>query len=69
MHRKGRPVEHPTWPCPTCGQDTDFEQPTCLDGHTEGGGECPEWACVRCGTAVLTGVVAPAVSVVWHRAA
>ncbi|MFA1538808.1 hypothetical protein [Actinomadura monticuli] len=37
-----------------------FEQPPCLDGH---GGQCPERACVECGTAVLVGlppVTAPA---------
>jgi hypothetical protein len=62
-------VEHPTWPCPTCGQDTEFEQPTCVDGHTEDGGECPEWACVHCGTAMVSGGVPPAGAVVWHRAA
>jgi hypothetical protein len=42
-------------PCPTCGDDTDFVQPPCVDGHTEGGAECPEWACVACGTAIVTG--------------
>jgi hypothetical protein len=62
-------VEYPTWPCPTCGQDTEFEQPTCVDGHTEDGGECPEWACVHCGTAMVSGGVAPAGGVVWHHAA
>ena len=50
-------MEHPTWPCPSCGQDTEFEQPACVDGHTVDGGECPEWACVDCGAALVTGVV------------
>ncbi|WP_169806820.1 hypothetical protein [Actinomadura macra] len=36
-----------------------FEQPPCPDGH---GGECPERACVECGTAVLVGLL-PAVPV------
>ncbi|QXJ20556.1 hypothetical protein AGRA3207_001287 [Actinomadura graeca] len=31
-----------------------FEQPPCPDGH---GGECPERACVECGTAVLVGLL------------
>ena len=53
-------MEHPTWPCPSCGQDAEFEQPTCVDGHTDDGGECPEWACVDCGTAFVSGDVAPA---------
>ena len=52
---EGDVVEHPTWPCPGCGQDTEFEQPVCADGHTDDGGECPEWACVDCGSAVVTG--------------
>ncbi|TDB84119.1 hypothetical protein E1264_25785 [Actinomadura sp. KC216] len=29
-----------------------FEQPPCPDGHGE---ECPERACVECGTAVMVG--------------
>jgi uncharacterized Zn finger protein len=65
-------VEHPTWPCPSCGQDTEFEQPVCADGHTDDGGECPEWACVECGTAFVSGDAAPVaapVSAAWHRAA
>ena len=52
-------MQHPTWPCPSCGQDSEFEQPVCADGHTEDGGECPEWACVDCGTAFVSGRVAP----------
>ena len=39
-------------PCPTCEGVTDFVQPPCVDGHTEDGGECPEWSCVDCGTAL-----------------
>ncbi len=46
------------WPCPTCGDDRDFVQPTCIDGHTADGGECPEWACADCGAAVITGEAA-----------
>jgi hypothetical protein len=38
--------------CSTCRAEIDFEQPECLDGH---GAECPEWACVQCGEAVLVG--------------
>ena len=65
-------MEHPTWPCPSCGQDTQFEQPVCADGHTDDGGECPEWACVECGTAFVSGDVAPVTATAsdaWHRAA
>jgi hypothetical protein len=62
-------VENPTWPCPSCGLDTEFEQPTCIDGHTEGGGECPEWACVHCGTAMVLGDLTLEPAAVWSRAA
>jgi hypothetical protein len=58
-----------TLPCPTCGEDTDFEQPTCIDGHTDDGGACPEWACTECGTALVIGDVPVARPAVWHRAA
>ena len=48
-------MESRSWPCPTCGDECDFVQPPCIDGHTEDGGECPEWACVECGTALVAG--------------
>lgn len=38
--------------CFTCGDERMFEQPPCEDGHGE---ECPERACVDCGSAVLVG--------------
>ncbi|RSN64401.1 hypothetical protein DMH08_17810, partial [Actinomadura sp. WAC 06369] len=38
--------------CSTCGDERMFEQPPCPDGH---GPDCPERACVDCGTAVLVG--------------
>jgi hypothetical protein len=34
---------------------TGFIQPPCTDGHTDDGGECPEWSCADCGTAVVAG--------------
>ena len=43
------------WPCPDCGEDRDFVQPPCTDGHTGDGGVCPEWICADCGAAVITG--------------
>jgi hypothetical protein len=43
------------WPCAPCGEITEFTQPPCADGHTDDGGECPEWACVECGAAVVLG--------------
>ena len=41
--------------CPTCDDESVFVQPPCADGHTADGGECPEWACADCGTALLSG--------------
>jgi hypothetical protein len=46
-------VDSHSWPCPTCADERVFEQPPCRDGHTADGGECPEWVCVDCGTAVV----------------
>lgn len=43
------------WPCPTCEDEQVFVQPPCVDGHTDDGGLCPEWACSDCGTAVFVG--------------
>ncbi|MFC5748776.1 hypothetical protein [Actinomadura rugatobispora] len=36
--------------CSACGDEREFEQPPCPDGH---GADCPERACTACGTAVL----------------
>ncbi|WP_131746528.1 hypothetical protein [Frankia sp. Cppng1_Ct_nod] len=36
--------------CPECGDERAFEQPPCQDGH---GMDCPDRACVECGTAVF----------------
>ncbi len=38
--------------CPTCARPRLFEQPPCSDGH---GVDCPERACVECGTALILG--------------
>jgi len=35
--------------CPTCDAEQLFEAPACEDGH---GADCPELACVTCGTAL-----------------
>jgi len=40
--------------CPTCGDEREFETPPCLDDHGE---ECPELACLECGTALLVGLM------------
>ena len=58
-----------SWPCPPCGEIREFVQPPCADGHTDDGGECPEWICVDCGAALLIGDVAAAPAVVWARVA
>ncbi|SFL82983.1 hypothetical protein [Geodermatophilus ruber] len=62
-------AEGRVWPCPACGDDRGFVQPPCLDGHTEDGGECPEWACADCGTAVVSGAPVAVVAVPASRAA
>ena len=56
-------------PCPTCDDITSFVQPPCVDGHTDDGGECPEWICADCGTAVLIGDLWTASTAVWARVA
>ena len=62
-------AEGRVWPCPACSDDREFVQPPCVDGHTDDGGECPEWACADCGSAVVTGGDAVAVAVLTRRAA
>ncbi|MBB6548056.1 hypothetical protein ABT362_07785 [Nonomuraea rubra] len=37
--------------CPSCAEERAFEQPPCAEGHEPG--QCPEWACVDCGHAVM----------------
>jgi hypothetical protein len=46
-------VDSRSWPCPTCRDVTEFEQPPCVDGHDDV--ECPEWACADCGSAFVVG--------------
>ncbi len=48
------------WHCPSCDDVRAFVQPPCAEGHTDDGGDCPEWACTDCGTAVVTEDVRPA---------
>lgn len=55
-------MSQPVGNCPGCGGDEPFEQihaGTCPDT----GGECPEWACVSCGAAVIMGTVPAAAAV------
>ena len=44
--------------CDVCARMRAFAQPVCVDDH---GGECPDWACTGCGTAL---VIAPVVLLV-----
>jgi hypothetical protein len=48
---------------------TVFVQPPCADGHTDDGGECPEWICADCGAAVVAGGLAAPADVVRPRVA
>jgi hypothetical protein len=36
--------------CPTCARESLAETPPCPDGH---GDQCPDKACVECGTALV----------------
>ena len=62
-------AEGRAWACPSCQADREFVQPPCVDGHTEDGGECPEWACADCGTAMFVGDVQPVPALAARRAA
>lgn len=55
-HRRGMTTTTVLRWCSTCRAEIGFEQPECLDGH---GAECPEWACVQCGEAILIGWTEP----------
>ena len=49
-------MTQPLGNCPGCGADEPFEQVhagECPDVA----GECPEWACPRCGAGVIMGTV------------
>lgn len=35
--------------CVICGDERDFEQPPCADGHRD---DCPDLVCVECGWAI-----------------
>jgi hypothetical protein len=62
-------VDSPLWPCPSCDDLRVFVQTPCADGHTDDGGECPEWACADCGTAFVIGDVATMADVLRVRLA
>lgn len=38
--------------CASCRAEQLFEHPECADEH---GRDCPEWACVVCGEAIMVG--------------
>ncbi len=52
--------------CSVCDGARRFEQPPCADGH---GADCPEWACVECGLAILIGDAPEIPVIVRYRAA
>jgi hypothetical protein len=62
-------VDSRSWPCPICDDETVFVQPPCADGHTDDGGECPEWICADCGTAIVADGLATPAGVVRERVA
>jgi hypothetical protein len=36
--------------CDVCAKVRAFEQPACVESHD---GECPDWACTSCGSAIF----------------
>ena len=42
--------------CPACGEPRQVEQPPCPDEHRQ---QCPERACVECGTAFVVDPILP----------
>jgi hypothetical protein len=48
-------MSQPLGNCPGCGGDEPFEQIHVGECPDTADGECPEWACVACGTAVIMG--------------
>jgi hypothetical protein len=48
-------MSQPLGNCPGCGGDEPFEQIHATECPDVPGGECPEWACVACGAAVIMG--------------
>ncbi|NHC46128.1 hypothetical protein [Motilibacter aurantiacus] len=42
--------------CVECGDQRAFECPPCADGHAD----CPDLACIDCGSAVVVGLPDPA---------
>ena len=51
-------MAQPVGGCPGCGGDQSFEQIHPVAGECPDGpdGECPEWACMSCGAAVIMGI-------------
>ena len=41
--------------CFTCGEDAPVEAPECVDGHED----CPDRACLVCGTALVLDPILP----------
>jgi hypothetical protein len=58
-------MTQPLGNCPGCGADEPFEQ-IHAGGCPDVSGECPEWACVACGTGVIMGTIAGSPAVGSH---
>lgn len=50
--------------CPTCARDCLAETPPCPDGH---GADCPDHACVECGTALVDAMLVQIVATAGTR--
>jgi hypothetical protein len=62
-------MSQPLGNCPGCEGDELFEQIHAGDCPDADGGDCPEWACTGCGTAVIMGTVVTATAAVVAPAA
>jgi len=52
-------MNQPRRNCPGCGGEQQFEQIHGIPGECPDSpdGECPEWACIECGAALIIGFV------------
>lgn len=53
MVTRPEPPDMDTLWCPICDADRGFETPPCCDGH---GPDCPDRACIECGTVLCVGL-------------
>ena len=55
--------------CPDCGSRQEFSQHHCLRCPDATDGQCPEWSCTACGSALLIMLLPPVLELVGARAA